>query len=331
MDNVAAKATIREWRDGRSVPPPDLAGALVSLRDRSTMIWIDLGDATAEELAHVGECAGLNEHAMEDALTLTERPKVARHTEHTFLTMAGTAFVDDHRGGDRLMLRHVSAFVFPGGLITVRPHGRFDMAPVVTTWEENAALLKYGVGALVHGLLDVVVDGHFDTIQEMDDSAEQLEDILFERGQGRQVQQEVYRLRRDLVALRRAVLPMREVVNAVQRHRSESGLSPELDDYFEDLYDHVVRATEWTESLRDMVTAIFETNLSLQDARLNEVMKKLAGWAAVIAVPTAVTGWFGQNVPFPGDGQPIGVVVSILMIVLGSVAVWAVLKRADWI
>lgn len=331
MDGLAAKVTIKQWRDGAEVTPPEFRAALADLRDASTMIWIDLADPTVDELAEVGKCAGLNAHAMEDALTLTQRPKVTRHTEHTFLTMAGTEFAATDRGTDRLVLRHVSAFVFPGGLLTVRPGGAFDMTPVVQTWQDNVDLLRYGVGALVHGLLDVVVDGHFDTLQEMDDSAEQLEDVLFERGQGRQVHQEVYRLRRDLVALRRAVLPMREVVNAVQRHRSEAQLNPELDDYFEDLYDHVVRVTEWTESLRDMVTAIFETNLSLQDARLNQVMKKLAGWAAVIAVPTAVTGWFGQNVPFPGAGEPLGLVFSIGLILVGSIGMWALLKKFDWI
>ena len=94
---------------------------------------------------------------------------------------------------------------------------------------------------------------------------------------------------------------MREVVTAIQNRRLDAKISPELDPLYADLYDHVLRASEWTESLRDMVTTVFETNLSLQDARLNTVMKKLTGWAAIIAVPTAVTGFYGQNVPYPGS------------------------------
>ena len=94
---------------------------------------------------------------------------------------------------------------------------------------------------------------------------------------------------------------MREVVSAVLRHRTELHKDGnELDGWFSDLYDHAIRAAEWSESLRDMLTSIFETSLSLQDARLNTVMKKLTAWAAIIAIPTAVTGWFGQNVPYPG-------------------------------
>ena len=94
-------------------------------------------------------------------------------------------------------------------------------------------------------------------------------------------------LRKDLVALRRVVLPMREVVSGLMRHRESEGT---MRAWYDDLYDHVLRASEWTESLRDMVASIFETNLSLQDSRLNTIMKKLAGWAAIIAVPTAITG-----------------------------------------
>ena len=102
------------------------------------------------------------------------------------------------------------------------------------------------------------------------------------------------------------MLPMRDVVNWVLRHRGELHRGRhDLEGFYDDLNDHVLRASEWTESLRDMITTIFETNLSLQDAPLNTVMKKLTGWAAIIAVPTAVTGWFGQNVAYPGfDSWP---------------------------
>ena len=101
--------------------------------------------------------------------------------------------------------------------------------------------------------------------------------------------------------------------------------------YYDDLYDHVLRASEWTESLRDMVTTVFETNLSLQDARLNTIMKKLAGWAAIIAVPTAITGWFGQNVPYPGFGEMFGFWQSVLLVVGASLALFVVFRRKDWL
>jgi magnesium transporter len=227
----------------------------------------------------------------------------------------------------------VSAFVLPRGIVTVRSDTRFDMGQVVQRWEDDAGLLTLGSGALLHGLLDVIVDGHFETVQLMDDAIESLEDGLFdESALTREIQQRTYRVRKELVQLRRVVLPMREVVGAVQRHHAEdSGHRNELDGSYADLYDHVLRVSEWTESLRDMVTTVFETNLSLQDARLNTVMKKLTGWAAIIAVPTAVTGWFGQNVAFPGFGRFSGLMASTIVIAVMASALYLTFRRRSWI
>jgi magnesium transporter len=93
----------------------------------------------------------------------------------------------------------------------------------------------------------------------------------------------------------------------------------------------VLRVAEWTESLRDMVSTIFETNLSLQDARLNTVMKKLTAWAAIIAVPTAVTGYFGQNIPYPGFGDQWGFVLSAASIIIIASALYLLFRRKDWL
>ena len=136
-----------------------------------------------------------------------------------------------------------------------------------------------------------------------------------------------FRIRKDLVELRRVVLPMREVVNSIQHRRLDAKTAPELDPLYADLYDHVLRVSEWTESVRDMVTTVFETNLSLQDARLNTVMKKLTGWAAIIAVPTAITGFYGQNVKYPGIDTVGGFVTSTSIIVLMVLGLYWMFKR----
>ena len=101
--------------------------------------------------------------------------------------------------------------------------------------------------------------------------------------------------------------------------------------YFQDVYDHVLRATEWTESLRDLVSTILETNLSIQGNRLNTITKKVTSWAAIIAVPTAVTGFYGQNVPYPGFGQWHGFVVSTLVTVLLAGGFYVTFKRKGWL
>jgi magnesium transporter len=130
--------------------------------------------------------------------------------------------------------------------------------------------------------------------------------------------------------LRRLVLPMREVVNSLLR-RDLGLVDAAMGPYFQDVYDHVLRATEWTESLRDLVSTILETNLTIQGNRQNTIMKKVTSWAAIIAVPTAVTGWYGMNVPYPGFGQPAGAVASTVLIVILSGALYLLFKRLDWL
>lgn len=323
-------AASRSWRDGvlidADVTREELAAAT---QDPGTLVWVDLLDPTPEDLAEIARELGLPPTAVEDALAPHERPKLIRHDSHLFFTVYGVELGEAQGGVGRLRTRRISGMVLPAALVTIRLDDEFPLAPVVARWEENAHLLGAGPGALVHGLLDVVVDGHFDAIQQLDDVMEGLEDQLFEeRRTGQAFARSVYELRKDLVALRRVVLPMREVVNGLMRHPASEGV---LRAWYDDLYDHVLRASEWTESLRDMVASIFETNLSLQDSRLNTIMKKLAGWAAIIAVPTAITGWFGQNVPYWGFSDPVGVWLSTGLIV-GCVAIlYAVFKAQDWL
>jgi magnesium transporter len=341
----------RLWREGKLVltdfPLEDVS---THVDDPDALLWVDLCDPDPEHLAELAAELDLDPHAVRDAVLAHERAKATRHANHTFITVytarlqadrAHTPGTDtpgtDARGTDarasRIVTSRVSAFVLPRGIVTVRLDPDVDIEAVMARWEDDADFLRLGVGALVHGLLDAVVDGHFQTIQALDDRIEGLEDALFdEHAKAREVQAQTFRLRKELVETRRVVLPMREVVNAVMRHRTEAtSPNPDLDGYYADLYDHVLRAMEWTESLRDMLTTIFETNLSLQDAHLNTIMKKLTGWAAIIAVPTAVTGWFGMNVPYPGYGRVAGVAASAVIIGAVSFGLYVLFRRRDWI
>src|SRR5205807_6435433 len=133
------------------------------------------------------------------------------------------------------------------------------------------------------------------------------------------VQRRSFELRKSLVQLRRVVLPMREVVNSLMR-RDLRIVDDAMGPYYQDVYDHVLRATEWTESLRDLVTTILETNLTIQSNRLNTITKKVTGWAAIIAVPTLITGFYGMNVPYPGFGNDWGFGFSIGLIVVIAAA-----------
>jgi magnesium transporter len=104
-----------------------------------------------------------------------------------------------------------------------------------------------------------------------------------------------------------------------------------LQPYYQDVYDHVLRATEWTDSLRDLVTTTLETNLTIQSNRMNVITKKVTSWAAIIAVPTFVTGFYGMNVPYPGFSHQSGLGVSVVVMIIAAAARWVVFKRKDWL
>ncbi|MDQ1631331.1 MAG: magnesium transporter, partial [Frankiaceae bacterium] len=198
-------------------------------------------------------------------------------------------------------------------------------------WDELPGLASNGVGFLLYGLVDHVVDGHFNAVQDLDEEIEQLEDVLFDDAVANiDVQRRSFALRKSLVTLRRVVLPKREVVNTLMR-RDLGIVSSDMMPYFQDIYDHVLRATEWTESLRDLVTTILETNLTIQGNRLNVITKQVTSWAAIIAVPTAITGFYGQNVPYPGFAEHSGFLWSCVLIALLSSLLYVTFKRRGWL
>ncbi|MEO9329153.1 magnesium transporter CorA family protein [Gordonia aurantiaca] len=330
------------WRDGRAVEGFDLDRLATCPGQSDTIAWADLECPSRETLARVAADLDLDPFAVEDSVAASERVKSVAYARHMFFMVYAVTVCDrtdaphvgpgsPHARARMFDLHRISIFVKDNVLVTVRLSPSFDMDEVERRWAAGNAM-QYGVGALLHGLLDVVADGHFDALQRLDDEIEDLEGLLFDESvSGRELQHRTYDLRRDLVILRRVVLPMREVIGSIQRRRFQNHAPPELDPHFSDLYDHALHATEWIESLRDMITTVFETNLTLADARLNTVMKKLTGWAAIIAVPTLITGFYGENVPFPGAYETSGFITSVVLIVLVVVILYFSFRRRDWL
>jgi magnesium transporter len=320
----------RLYRDGKLVEDGFPLDAISDhLAEDGAVLWVDLClPRDREELQRVAAELGLHDLAVEDAVDAQQRPKLDHYATHEFFN--GYAVELDPASG-RLATCEVAAFVTPKALVTVRREGGFDIAPVVARWDENAELTRYGVGALVHGLVDHLVDGHFEAVRSLDEELEKLEDLLFDdRPHDKAVQRRSFQLRKSLVLMRRVILPMREVVNSLMR-RDNQIVTDDLAPYYEDVYDHVLRVTEWTESLRDLVTTILETNLTIQGNRLNVITKKVTSWAAIIAVPTAVTGFYGQNVPYPGFGRTAGFIASSVVIVVLSGLLYRSFRRRDWL
>ena len=322
-------ARTRSYRDGKlqrqNFPVHEVSNYLA---DPGTTVWFDLCGSDSDDLEVIREELGLHELAIEDVRHPHQRPKLDHYPEHLFL-VAYSLELDERT--NLLRAHEINVFVTSNALVTVRADEGFDIDAVVARWDGAPGLAQSGVAFLLHGLLDYVVDTHFAAIQQMDTEIDGLEDQLFdELTTDAQLQRSTFALRKDLVKLRRLVLPMREVVNTLMR-RDLSVVPQELAPYFQDVYDHVLRATEWTESLRDLLSNILETRLVVRGNRLNVIMKKVTSWAAIIAVPTAVTGFYGQNLPYPGFQQAWGVWASLGIMVATSGGLYLLFKRKDWL
>ncbi len=320
----------RLYKDGKVVKenfdPAEISDHLEA-KD-ACLVWLDLGAPRPEDLALIAEEFGLNPLAVEDAKNERQRPKLDHYDDHVFISLYDVALAED----GTLVAHELAVFASQRYLITVRKSQGYSMDQVVARWDDNEHLAKYGVGFLLWGLLDVVVDGHFDTVQQLDDRIDGLEDLLFEPSDtGTAVQRESYDLRKSLVRIRRVVLPTREVLNSLMRRENDL-VDDALMPYYQDVYDHVLRAADWTDSLRDLVSTILETHLTIQGNRMNEIMKKVTSWAAIAAVPAVVTGYYGMNVlVYPHAGTEAGGIAA-LVLMAGLVAVLYVLfRKSDWL
>jgi magnesium transporter len=324
------RARTRLYRGGLCVlhdfPVADISE---HLSDPASVVWLDLCRPTPADFDMVNTEFGLHELAVEDALHESQRPKLDRYTSHLFLSAYAVTLEAE---GASLDVHEIAVFITDQALITVRKDDGFDIAPVLARWDASPDLATHGVGFLLYGLLDHLVDGHFSAVQQLDEGIEHLEELLFDerRSQIQAVQRRSFELRKNLVVLRRVVLPMREVLNSLLR-RDLGTVNEAMTPYYQDVYDHVLRATEWTESLRDLVATTVETNLTIQANRMNLIMKKVTSWAAIIAVPTAITGFYGQNLPYPGYATHWGVWFSTGLIAALSALLYLVFKRKDWL
>ena len=298
------------------------------LAEDDTVVWVDFCAPSKEQLHQLAEELSLHELAVEDALSPHQRPKLDHYESHLFLS-AHAVRVDAESG--RLDKTEINAFLHRRWIVTVRKDEHFSMAPVLQRWDRSPDLAKYGVSFLLYGLLDELVDDYFVAVQSFDEFYDEVSDQIFsERPLDPKNQRHWFEMRQSLVRFHRLVVPMREAISGLMR-RQQGLVSEALYPYYQDVYDHILRVSESTDALRDLVSTIVETNLGLRDYRQNLIVKKVTSWAAIIAVPTLVTGYYGMNVPYPGSGSHWGVVVSALLIVGASLGLYTLFRKHGWI
>jgi len=299
-----------------------------ALADQESIVWADLAGPSAMQLHEIAAELGLHELAVEDAVGRHQRPKLDRYPTHLFLS---TRAVRVDAAGLALLETEVDAFVGPRWLVTVRKGAPFAIEPVLERWGSAPGLLAHGVPFLLYGVVDVVVETYFDAAQAFDEYYDEVGEELFSRHRlDLEEQREWFEMRQALVRFHRLAFAMREAIGSLIRR--EGAFIPEaLVPYYQDVYDHILRASETADSLRDLVATLVETSLSLRDYRQNQIVKKVSSWAAILAVPALITGYYGMNVPYPGSGELSGVVSATALMAGSSAALYALFRRLEWL
>ena len=222
-------------------------------------------------------------------------------------------------------------FAGPRYVVSVRHGASLSYAAVRARCESTPGLLRKGPGFVLYALMDFVVDNYFPIVDTLEDSLEGLEEEIFHETYDRRTTQRIYAFKRDLVGLKRAVAPLMEVCNRLVRF--DNAVVPEdTRVYFRDVYDHVVRINEAVDTMRELLTTALEANLSLVSVAQNEVTKKLAAWAAILGVPTAIAGIYGMNFEvMPELHWRYGYAAFWAVILATCTGLYARFKRAGWL
>ncbi len=277
--------------DGKRVGDVEIEDISEILRFEGQFIWIGLHEPGEDLLRQVQAEFELHDLAVEDAHTAHQRPKLEEYGNSLFVVLRT---VQRNPETKELEFGETHVFVGPRYVVSVRHGSKYSYADVRHRVESSPQHLKQGPGFVLYAIMDRIVDRYFPVIDELEEQLEELEEHVFSGVMRREVTERIYHLKRDLMLLKRAAQPLIEVCNRLVRY-DVALIPPDTRLYFRDIYDHIIRINESVDNMRELLTAALETNLTLVSVRQNEVMKKLAGWAAMLAVPTAIAGIYGMN------------------------------------
>ena len=287
--------------------------------------WVDIVGPDRAVMSWLSDLLHLHPLAVQEAIETHTRPRLSRYENHIYLNCY---VIEIAKKTAALRATDISVFMTGRVLVTLRRRAGKTADTIRERESLHPELLDHGPSGLLWLLLDIAVDSHFEVVQQLDQHLDALEDAVFGSKPDTQLQRETFVLRKDLLRIRRLTVPMREMVSSILR---SPDLDAQLQPYFADVYDHTLRVSEWVDSVRDVLTSLLDAHLTIQSNQMNLVTKKVTSWAAIIAVPTLITGFFGQNVEFWGTGTAWGTAFSVgLMVVAAGLLYW-LFKRNDWL
>jgi magnesium transporter len=301
--------------------------AMEACRHANAFTWIGLYEPTEEEFESIRSEFALHELAVEDAIHAHERPKLEVYADMVFIVLKTARYVDPK---EVIKLGEILVFLGHDHIITVRHGEASELGPVRKQLEDQPELLQHGPGAVLHAIVDRVVDDYAPAIAGLGEDIDQVEDQVFS-GTRTNAAERIYKLKREVLQFEHAVGPLVEPVDRLARGKYDV-IHPEVRTYFRDVNDHLLRAHEQLESYRDLLTSILSANLAQVTVRQNEDVRRISAIVAILAVPTMIAGIYGMNFEHMPElkwtfGYPL--VVAVML----AICAWLYryFKRVGWL
>ncbi|MEW6689521.1 MAG: magnesium/cobalt transporter CorA [Pseudomonadota bacterium] len=314
------------YQDGRKLADIEQRQIREYLARPGCFVWVALRDPADAELEAMGKEFDLPELALEDARHGHQRPKIEEYGAEIFVVMHLV-----EAAGEELRVGEMSVFTGPNYVLSVRNRTEQGFLGVRSRCEREPELLRHGSGYVLYALMDAVVDRYFPVLDAIEAELEAIEERIFANTSARDNIEALYYVRQKLATLKHAAAPLLEAVSKLYGGRVPQ-VCAGLGDYFRDVYDHLVRLNQSIDSMRDTVATAIQVNLALIQAGETEVTKRLAAYAALVAVPTMVAGVYGMNFETMPEltwawGYPFAIA---LMVVIDTLLFWR-FRKAGWL
>jgi magnesium transporter len=312
---------------GHRIADVELSNVHEVLKEANQFVWIGLHEPSESMLEQVQQEFGLHDLAVEDAHTAHQRPKLELYGDSLFVVLRTAQMNREHH----IDFGETHFFVGVNFVVTVRHGSSVSYADVRSRCEAIPHLLGKGQGFALYAIMDFIVDKYYPVVHELEMDLDAIEDKIFKEKPSRETTEQIYQLKRELLEVKRAISPLTDICNRLMRFDIKC-ISEETRPYFRDVYDNAVRINETVDNTRELLNAALEANFSLISISQSEVSKKFAGWAAIIAIPTMIAGFYGMNFQFmPELNWHYGYYMVVLMTIGACSLLYYFFRRSGWL
>jgi magnesium transporter len=305
----------------------DVQQAYGASREDDTFVWLGLHEPSSDEFEAISKEFPLHELAVEDALAAHQRPKLEVYDDTLFVVLRTARYVDPT---EVIEFGQIVVFVGDGFLITVRHGVGTPLAGIRSDLEHRPEFLRLGPGAVLHAIIDRVVDDYAPVIRGVDLDIGEIEQDVFSPDGSSPVER-IYKLKREVLEFHRATAPLADPLNWLMRTRMPL-VHEDTREYFRDVHDHLLRVNEEVDGFNSLLTSMLDANLANVTVRQNVDMRRISAWVAILAVPTMVAGIYGMNFRYmPELNWTLGYPLVLGLMAAVSFYLYKRFKRSGWL